>query len=187
MAIIIPNRIVGLERIRAKDLIPHPDNWRIHPDNQREALSRMLHRIGYVGAVVARQLPNGKYQIIDGHLRAELTPNNRIPVLVVEISEREARELLASGDVLANMANTDLSAFNTLIKGIDPQTARILLEIGDYDFKVERAGGRKSVDPGVERGRGRSDDPGRQVHLSAVRASLRGNRRENWIPIFLWH
>ena len=48
------DRVVELRRVRAGDLRPDPRNWRRHPPGQRAALSRMLDRLGYVDAVIAR-------------------------------------------------------------------------------------------------------------------------------------
>ena len=50
------DRVVELRRVRAGDLRPDPRNWRRHPPGQRAALSRMLDRLGYVDAVIARLL-----------------------------------------------------------------------------------------------------------------------------------
>ena len=139
MAVNLVNRIIGLERIPASRLVPHPDNWRIHPEKQRAVLSRLLHKIGYVGAITARPIQGGKYQIIDGHLRAELTSHNDIPVLIADITEREAKEMLASGDLLAGMADTDMDALESLIKEVnlsDSSTAKILAEIDEFDFAL---------------------------------------------------
>ena len=43
----IRDRIVELRRVRAKDLIPHPRNWRTHPKRQQEALRGILAEVGY--------------------------------------------------------------------------------------------------------------------------------------------
>ena len=68
----IQDRIVELRRVPASDLHPHPKNWRRHPKAQQDALRAMLDRDGFVGAVIARETPDG-LMLIDGHLRADLT------------------------------------------------------------------------------------------------------------------
>jgi len=73
----IRDRIKELRRVRAKDLLPNPRNWRVHPKVQAAALRGLLAEVGYAGALLARELPDGKLQLIDGHLRAETTPSAR--------------------------------------------------------------------------------------------------------------
>ncbi len=72
------DRILELRRVPAKELAPHPKNWRSHPKRQQEALRGVLAEIGYADALLARETPDG-LQLIDGHLRAELTPDQAVP------------------------------------------------------------------------------------------------------------
>jgi hypothetical protein len=44
--------------------------------------------------VRARELPDGRLQLIDGHLRAETTLDDVVPVLVLDVIEEEADKLL---------------------------------------------------------------------------------------------
>ena len=60
----------------------------------------VLARIGYAGAVLARELADGQLMLIDGHLRVATTPDALIPVLVLDVSEQEADEILATYDPL---------------------------------------------------------------------------------------
>ena len=78
----IRDRIKDFRRVRASELRPHPRNWREHPAAQREALRGVLAEIGYAGALLARELPDSSLELIDGHLRAETTPDQEVPVLV---------------------------------------------------------------------------------------------------------
>ena len=78
----IRDRIVGLERLDASLLDPHPENWRLHGDDQRSALGNVLGKVGWADAIVARKRGD-RYQIIDGHLRQEA--GGKIPVLVVDL------------------------------------------------------------------------------------------------------
>ena len=70
----IKDRIRELRRIKASELVPNPKNWRRHDRQPSAALKGLLTEIGYAGALLARELPNGKLILIDGHLRAETTP-----------------------------------------------------------------------------------------------------------------
>ena len=74
----IRDRIVALRRVPARELLPDPRNWRTHPKAQREALKGVLAEIGYAGALLARETERG-LMLIDGHLRAEVTPDTDVP------------------------------------------------------------------------------------------------------------
>ena len=78
----IRDRIKEFRRVKASQLRPHPKNWRTHPPAQQDALRGVLAEIGYAGALLARELPDGSLELIDGHLRAETTPEAEVPVLI---------------------------------------------------------------------------------------------------------
>ena len=103
----IRDRIRELRRVPARELRPHPRNWRTHSDRQRDVLRGVLAEIGYADALLARELTDGSLQLIDGHLRAETTPEMLVPVLVLDLDDGEAAKLLATLDPLANLAGMD--------------------------------------------------------------------------------
>jgi hypothetical protein len=111
--------------VRAAQLRPNPRNWRIHPAPQREALSGVLDEIGYAGALLARELPDGSLELIDGHLRAEITPEMEVPVLVLDLTEQEAATLLTLYDPLAALAETHHERFAQLAAEVDTRHAAI--------------------------------------------------------------
>ncbi|MBA4019545.1 MAG: hypothetical protein C0483_20470 [Pirellula sp.] len=121
----IRDRVVDLRRVRADQLRPHPLNWRKHPTAQRTALTAVLNEIGYAGALLARECDDGTLELIDGHLRAETTPEAEVPVLVVDLSAEEAALLLSVHDPLAAMAETDASLLEALISGMQQRDAAI--------------------------------------------------------------
>ena len=82
------DRIKDLRRVRADQLLPNPRNWRVHPAAQRRALEAVLAEVGYAGALLARELESGALELVDGHLRAELTPDDFVPVLVLVVTAR---------------------------------------------------------------------------------------------------
>src|SRR5450759_4796948 len=114
----IRDRIVELRRVRAADLRPNPKNWRTHPKAQQEALRVILGEGGYADALLARETPDGLV-LIDGHLRAEITPDVEVPVLVLDVDEAEADKLLLSLDPLAAMAEGDADALRTLLAQVE--------------------------------------------------------------------
>lgn len=117
----IRDRIKELRRVKASQLRPHPNNWRVHPSAQQDALRGVLAEIGYAGALLARELPDGSLELIDGHLRAETTPDQEVPVLVLDLDDREAAKLLALHDPLAAMAETDSAVLAELLDQVDTE------------------------------------------------------------------
>jgi DNA modification methylase len=109
----IKDRITELIRVRAGDLSPHPSNWRVHPANQRSAVSAMLTDVGYADALIAYR-QDGELVLIDGHLRAGLDPDQEVPVLVLDVDAEEAKRVLATLDPLAGLALADTEALALL-------------------------------------------------------------------------
>jgi DNA modification methylase len=115
----IRDRIRDLRRVPASTLRPNPKNWRTHPEAQANALRGTLAEVGWAEAVVARELPDGSLELIDGHLRAETVGEGVIPVLVVDVTEAEADKLLATLDPLAAMAGVDDDKLRELLANVD--------------------------------------------------------------------
>ena len=134
----IRDRIKELRRVRAGDLRPHPKNWRTHPVEQQNALRGILAEVGYVDALMVRELPDGSLQIVDGHLRAETTPDAEVPVLVVDLDDSEAEKVLATFDPLGAMAEPDEAQLEALLKGIETDSealAALLEQLADEAAK----------------------------------------------------
>ncbi len=132
----IRDRIKELRRVRAGDLRPNPRNWRTHPKRQQEALRGVLAEIGYADALLARELEDGSLELIDGHLRAETTPEVVVPVLVLDVSAEEATKLLAVLDPLANLAGRNEDALHELLAEVEtghPGLQALFDELADGD------------------------------------------------------
>src|SRR5207302_3500850 len=99
----IKDRVVELLRVPASELRANPGNWRRHPARQRAALRGILRQIGYADALLARR-DGSDLVLIDGHLRQSLDPHQVVPVLVLDVSAKEADLLLATLDPLAALA-----------------------------------------------------------------------------------
>lgn len=139
----IRDRIKDFRRVPASSLRPAPDNWRTHPQVQREALQGLLAEIGYAGATLCRELSDGSLEIIDGHLRAEEMAGHDVPVLVTDLDEEEAKKLLAAFDPLGAMALADPAKLDALLQQVattDGAVAAMLSHLAD-------AAGTKDVRP----------------------------------------
>src|SRR5215831_14928587 len=98
------NRILRHVRVRAGDLVPHENNPRIHTNVQRRALEQLYEEIGFARSLLAYPLADGRLKLIDGHLRASMTPDEELDVEVLDVNDAEARTLLLAIDPLAQIA-----------------------------------------------------------------------------------
>lgn len=99
-------RIVEIREVRARDLLPNPKNWRLHPHSQRAALEQALEQVGNVDVLRAVELPDGRLQLFDGHLRRDVRGDDVVKVAVCDLTEEEADLVLATFDPIASMAET---------------------------------------------------------------------------------
>jgi len=133
----IRNRIRELRHVRAGDLRPHPKNRRKHPEAQQNARRGILAEVGYVDALIVRELPDGSLQIVDGHLRAETTPDAHVPVLVVDLNDEEAEKVLATFDPLAAMAEPDEAQLTQLLQGIETDSEALAALLDELAKEVQ--------------------------------------------------
>lgn len=121
------NRIKGLRVVPANTLLPNPKNWRTHPDRQRKAMHGILEEVGYAAAAIARELPDGRLMLIDGHLRTETADEagQDVPVLVLDVTEEEADKLLLTLDPIAEMAETDTAVLTELLESVETDNADV--------------------------------------------------------------
>lgn len=129
----IRDRIKELRRVPAADLRPNPKNWRTHPKVQQDAMRGLLAEIGFAGAALARELPDGTLMLIDGHLRAEINPTGTIPVLIIDVNEAEADKILATFDPVSAMAEADVGKLDSILREVETASedvAKMLAELG---------------------------------------------------------
>tara|TARA_R110002020_G_scaffold122026_6_gene277250 strand:- start:409 stop:1173 length:765 start_codon:yes stop_codon:yes gene_type:complete len=120
----IRDRIKELKRVKASELLPNPKNWRTHPVEQQDALKGVLAEIGYADALIARETDDG-LMLIDGHLRAEATPDSNVPVLILDVTEAEADKMLLTLDPLAAMAVSDDKKLSALLDTVSSENEAV--------------------------------------------------------------
>ena len=130
----VRDRIREFRRVPASSLRPNPRNWRKHPSKQKRILSNVLEQIGFADALLVRECDDGVLELIDGHLRLETTPDQELPVLVLDVDEREANQLLLSHDPLTALAETDVAQLNDLLAEADLDTADLRILFSEFDF-----------------------------------------------------
>lgn len=136
----IANRIVGHGEENPDQLLANPKNWRIHPKDQQDALEDVLQRVGWVQNVIVNQRTG---RLVDGHLRVELAlrrGENSIPVVYVDLDEKEEDLVLATIDPISGLAATDAVKLNELLKNVDSLHPALADAFGD-DLLRELDGG----------------------------------------------
>jgi hypothetical protein len=111
------NRITRTDEVMASTLTANDKNWRDHPIEQAQALTTVLDQLGWIKRVIVNER-SGK--IIDGHLRVEeaVKVGATVPVVYVDLSEREEALVLAVLDPLAADAGTDTAKLRELIDAL---------------------------------------------------------------------
>jgi len=112
-------RIVKSGIKAAAEFLANPQNPRRHPDKQRRALKVSLDTLGWIAPVI--ELTNG--YLLDGHERVwqalALGDDTPVPHIVVDLTEDEARQALATFDYITYLAEYDKPILADLIATID--------------------------------------------------------------------
>lgn len=121
------NRIVYSGEKRACEFVFNPENWRMHPQIQRDAINEIFAKIGWVQGVIESEHSG---RLIDGHARIEealkIDPEMMIPFVTVDLTEEEEREMLLLLDPIGNLAVTNTQKFSALMELVDVETAGLL-------------------------------------------------------------
>jgi DNA modification methylase len=112
------NRVVELIRVPAAVLVPHPLNYRVHGKAQTAALKGILAEVGIADALLVRRLDDGRFQIIDGHLRSDVLKDAEVPCLLLDLNDLEAKKLLTVLDPIGAMAGADADNLDALLKEV---------------------------------------------------------------------
>ena len=132
------NRIVGHGEEDPEQLLANPKNWRIHPKNQQDALLGVLNEVGWVQDVIINKRTGF---VVDGHARVALaiSAGERVPVVYVDLSEKEEALILATFDPLNSMAVTDEDLLAGLVGELevsDGAVKALLAELGGHRIKA---------------------------------------------------
>ena len=101
-----------------KDLKPHPNNWRLHPETQKDLLGGLLDRFGKIDAILAYDSDKfGGRVVIDGHQRQEM--DAEYPVILLDVTDDEAAEILMTYNPLSELATQDTDAYRELLATVN--------------------------------------------------------------------
>ena len=148
------DRIKEFRRVPASELLPNPKNWRLHPDEQTNAMRGILSEVGIADAVLARETEQG-LMLIDGHLRADIASDTELPVLILDVTEEESDKLLATMDTITGLADVDSQKLSELVESIDFDAAQLDEMLADFaaehDFGNSDNGELEDVPPDIDR------------------------------------
>ncbi len=116
------SRIVGEADVAPDQLLANPNNFRMHPAQQQNALADVLDKVGWVQRVVVNRRTG---HVIDGHLRVEMAISQgepSVPVVYVDLSLEEEKVALATFDPISAMATVDEAMLAALLNEITAES-----------------------------------------------------------------
>lgn len=125
------NRIVGEGEQQASQFIANPNNWRTHPQAQREAMRGALNEVGWVQRVIVNRRTG---HLIDGHERVwEALQNGdaNVPFVEVDLDEAEEAYVLATLDPIGAMAAADAAKLDDLLRDVQSGEAGVQQMLAD--------------------------------------------------------
>lgn len=125
-------RITGYGVKPASEFIANPNNWRLHPEEQRQAVMGSLDTLGWIDVVIENTRTG---YLIDGHERLwealKCGENTPVPFIQVDLSEEEEAQALATLDPITGMARADREKLSELIQSIQSDDARVQAMIAE--------------------------------------------------------
>ena len=148
------DRIKELRRVPASAIHGHPQNFRRHGPDQRAGMKALLSQLGFINALPVREISPGQYELIDGHMRAEIVQGAQaVPVLVVDVTEEEAALALATFDPIGDLALMEQETSDALAREVWSEHDAIntvLLGLLERDYGDEAARAEKGAAPHLE-------------------------------------
>lgn len=115
------NRIIDHGEVEPQSLLANPNNWRIHPRYQRDALKASLDEIGWVNHVLVNKRTGF---VVDGHERIAIALSENvssIPVDYCDLDDNEELKVIATLDLITGMAIPDYQKQSELISLIESE------------------------------------------------------------------
>ena len=131
------NRVIGSGIEHIDDLLANPANWRLHPENQQQALAGVIDDIGFIRSITVNKTTGC---VLDGHLRVALASRSgvkELPVEYVELSEDEEAIALLLLDPIAAMAAADKAKLDELMQKVnsgDPRVQEMITELSKKEM-----------------------------------------------------
>ena len=130
-----------IKYIEIEDLTAAPDNpFKVQMDAEMEQLIESIAENGVITPIIAREVENGKYEIISGHRRkfaCEYLGLNKVPVLLRELDRNEAAITLVDSNLQREHLLPSEKAFGYKLKmdALSAQGKRTDLTCGQVGHK----------------------------------------------------
>ncbi len=153
------NRIVGEGEQPASQFVANPNNWRTHPQSQRDAMRGALNEVGWVQRVIVNRRTG---YLIDGHERVWQALQNgdaSVPYVEVDLSPEEEAYVLATLDPIGAMAQADAARLDDLVREVQSGEAGVqamLAELAENTGVVQASPLLDDVDMTPEEPRGKT-------------------------------
>jgi ParB-like nuclease domain len=185
-------KFVKYVSVKPADLLPFPGNAKEHDDAELDA---SVGRFGQFRSVVARQLPDGSYQLLAGHgttdalARAELA---KVRVELVEATDDEAVEMVVAENAIGRRAGFNESALAALLRQID-ESGRGFTGVGvtsaEYDDLMAKLAA--VAETPLPLGEGEADTTWKTANMQDLRDryETKGTRTVSFdypYPVFVW-
>ena len=126
------NRITGHGEKPANQFTANPDNPRVHPQKQRDAIKGSLDTLGFIAPVIVNTTTG---YLVDGHERiwAALNEGDETPVPYIEVALTPEEEKLALTvyDWTTTLANYDADILNSLMQQVQTDNANLQAMLAD--------------------------------------------------------
>jgi hypothetical protein len=128
----------------------HPGNWKLHPDDQTDAVSSLIGRYGWLKPLVYNRRFS---RLLDGHDRITVAVRDGLPAVplwVVDVDEAAEAEILVALDETARMSRGDpakLHALLTRFKASTPTVSAMLSRMSDREGVTALLDRRKAEHP----------------------------------------
>jgi DNA modification methylase len=140
------SRIVGHGEEAPDQLLANPQNWRIHPKEQQDALSGILGEVGWVQSVIVNRTTG---HLVDGHLRVSIALRDgatKVPVVYVDLTPEEEALVLATIDPIAGLAVTDSKILDELLADVSSTSAEVQKLLDDLSATAKARIARDAAD-----------------------------------------
>lgn len=127
-----------LELVEAGKLKSNPRNWRKHPPSQIAAFQAVLNDVGFISPVLLNETTG---HLLDGHMRAaSVPPTMMIPVLVGRWSLAQEKEILATYNPIAGLAEIDPENTRALLAQVQSKAPAVQAMLELLEKQLEQSG-----------------------------------------------
>lgn len=132
------NRKIETKRMRVGDVLPHPQNTKLHPEKQNAPLRGLLETVGKLDDLKAFYSAEhgGALMFFDGHGRQSLDPNEEWDIDIYDITDDEARLAILSFDPIGYEAVQSRERLDLLLREVstgDEALQKLLSDVAERE------------------------------------------------------